>query len=162
VTRKSSIGVLVVLGVLASAPAIGGPPGSQADPKSIEAAVLAAHDGMTRAGEAADADRLFRYMAETDKGSVIQNGVILLTRQAALDQVRNNLRGVSSVKYDWKRRLVTVLSPEIAVLVAEADATITRASGDSFTAPLAQTIVFVLKDGSWKAIHAHHSSPRAQ
>jgi uncharacterized protein (TIGR02246 family) len=162
VRKNTWLCALTVIGLLVSVSASGGPSRSQADTKSVETAVLAVHDAMTRAGEAADADRLFSYMAETDKGSVIQNGAVLATRQEALDAVRSNLRSISKVEYTWGRRLVTVLSPEIAVLVAEGVATVTTATGDGFSAPLAQSVVFVLKDGTWKAIHAHNSSPRAR
>lgn len=117
---------------------------------------------MTEAGEAVDADRLFSFMLETDKGSVIQNGVVMVTRQEALERVRSNLRGISRIQYRWKNRYVKVLSPEVAVLVAEGESTATTSAGDTFTTPFAQTVVFVLKAGSWKAIHAHQSSPRGQ
>ena len=161
-TRIARLCVLVLGGILAAGPADAGPAEPQAGKASVEAAVLAVHDAMTRAGEAADADQLFSYMAETDRGSVVQNGVVLATRQEALDAVRSNLRGISKIQYTWGRRLVTVLSPEIAVLVAEGVATVTMAAGDGFSAPLAQTVVFVLKDGAWKAVHAHNSSPRTR
>jgi hypothetical protein len=124
--------------------------------------VLGVSDRMTEAGEAVDADRLFSFMLETDKGSVIQNGVVMVTRQEALERVRSNLRGISRIQYRWKNRYVKVLSPEVAVLVAEGESTATTSAGDTFTTPFAQTVVFVLKAGSWKAIHAHQSSPRGQ
>jgi hypothetical protein len=117
---------------------------------------------MTEAGEAVDADRLFSFMLETDKGSVIQNGVVMVTRQEALERVRSNLRGISRIQYRWKNRYVKVLSPEVAVLVAEGESTATTSAGDTFTTPFAQTVVFVREAGSWKAIHAHQSSPRGQ
>jgi uncharacterized protein (TIGR02246 family) len=144
---------LVAGGVAASARA--------ADTKAVEEAVLAVNAEMTRAGEAVDADRLFGYMLDTDKVSVIQNGVVLTTRQEALEQVRRNLGRVASLKYDWKRQYVTVLSPEVAVLAAEGQSTATTTAGQTFTTPFAQTVVFVLRDGRWKAIHAHQSTPRA-
>ena len=131
-----------------------------ADTKSIEEAVLAVSAEMTKAGEAVDADRLFGYMLDTDKVSVIQNGVVMTTRQEALEQVRSNLRGIAAVKYDWKRQYVTVLSPEVAVLAAEGQSTATTTAGQTFTTPFAQTVVFVLRDGAWRAIHAHQSAPR--
>jgi hypothetical protein len=124
--------------------------------------VLGVSDRMTEAGEAVDADRLFRFMLETDKGSVIQNGVVMVTRQEALERVRSNLRGISRIQYRWKNRYVKVLSPEVAVLVAEGESTATTSAGDTFTTPFAQTVVFVREAGSWKAIHAHQSSPRGQ
>jgi hypothetical protein len=48
------------------------------------------------------------------------------------------------------------------VLTAEGESTGTTTAGDTFTTPFAQTVVFVLEAGSWKAIHAHQSSPRTQ
>ena len=153
---------LLVLVFALAAPAGFGQSNPQADPKAIEAAVLAVHAEMTRAGEAGDADRLFSYMLDTDKGSVVQNGVLMTTRREALEQVRANLGRVSKIRYRWTRELVTVLSPQSAVLVAEGESTVTTASGDTFSAPFVQTVVFVLRDGAWKAIHAHQSSPRTQ
>lgn len=153
-------GVLVVFGILLSVAAGGSVSTQRADTKSVEDAVLAVSAEMTKAGEAADADRLFGYMLETDKGSVIQNGVLMATRQEALERVRTNLGGISRIQYHWKRQYVTVLSPEVAVLAAEGESTATTTAGETFTAPFAQTVVFVLRGGTWKAIHAHQSSPR--
>ena len=153
-------GVLVLCGILLSVAAGGSVSTQRADTKSVEDAVLAVSAEMTKAGEAADADRLFGYMLETDKGSVIQNGVLMATRQEALERVRTNLGGISRIQYRWKRQYVTVLSPEVAVLAAEGQSTATTAAGQTFTTPFAQTVVFVLKDGAWRAIHAHQSAPR--
>ena len=153
-------GVLVLCGVLLSVAAGGGVSTQRADTKSVEDAVLAVSAEMTKAGEAADVDRLFGYMLETDKGSVIQNGVLMATRQEALERVRTNLGGISRIQYHWRRQYVTVLSPEVAVLAAEGESTATTTAGETFTAPFAQTVVFVLRGGTWKAIHAHQSSPR--
>jgi hypothetical protein len=146
---------LVLMILLLTAAAGRGQSGSQPSTQAIESAVLAVHAEMTRAGEARNADRLFSYMLDTDKGSVVQNGVLLTTRREALEQVRANLSRVSKIQYHWTRELVTVLSPESAVLVAEGESTATTASGDTFTAPFVQTVVFVLRDG-------HQSSPRLQ
>jgi hypothetical protein len=109
-----------------------------------------------------DADRLFTYMLETDKGSVIQNGVFLATRAEALEQVRSNLRGIDKIQYHWKRQHVTVLSPKVVLLTAEGESVATTNAGETFTTPFAQTVVFVLRAGSWRAIHAHQSSPRVR
>lgn len=150
----------IVLGILLCAPAGGGQADTSSGTKEIEQAVLAVSAEMTRAGEAVDADRLFGYMLDTDKGSVVQNGVVLATRQEALERVRSNLRGISRIRYSWRRQYVTVLSPRIALLTAEGDSVVTTAAGDTFAAPFAQSVVFVLGAEGWKAIHAHQSSPR--
>jgi uncharacterized protein (TIGR02246 family) len=151
-----------LLGLLLGAAAGGGLFATRAETKSIEDAVLEVSAQMTLAGEAVDADRLFSFMLDTDNGSVIQNGVVMVTRQEALERVRSNLRGISRIQYRWKKQYVKVLSPEVAVLTAEGESTATTTAGDTFTTPFAQTVVFVLEAGSWKAIHAHQSSPRTQ
>lgn len=158
-TQVGRRGILVLLGVLLPAAAGGRASAASTDTKAIEDAVLAVSAEMTKAGEAVDADRLFSHMLETDKGSVIQNGVIMVTRQEALERVRRNLSGISRIQYQWKRQYVTVLSPEIAILTSEGESTATTTGGVTFSSPFAQTIVFVLKGGIWKAIHAHQSSP---
>jgi uncharacterized protein (TIGR02246 family) len=158
--RRADRRILIVLGALLWVPSGGGLADTGEDARSVESAVLAVSAEMTRAGEALDADRLFRYMLDTDKGSVIQNGEVLATRQEALQWVRSNLSGVSKIQYHWKRQWVTVLSPQVALLIAEGESVVDTAAGGAFTAPFAQTIVFVLRDGEWKAIHAHQSSLR--
>ena len=132
------------------------------DPGPVEAAVLAAHAEMTKAGEAVDAERLFSFMLDNDKGSVIQNGVFLATREEALQRVKANLRGISRIAYRWKRQYVTSLSVDVALLTAEGESVATTTDGQIISAPFAQTVVFVMKDGHWKALHAHQSSPQVR
>lgn len=127
---------------------------------SVEEAILAVNAEMTRAGEAIDAERLFGFMLDTDKGSIIQNGVFLATREEALRQVKANLLGVGRIAYTWKRQHVTVLSADVALLTAEGESTVTLTDGRSFTTPFCQSVVFVLREGRWKALHAHQSSPQ--
>lgn len=155
-TRKRT--ALILSGVLLLASTNAGLSVSRADSKSVEEAVLAVQAEMTKAAEAVDADRLFGYMLETDKGSLIQGGRILATRQEALERTRGDLVGIQSLQYRWLRQYVTVLSPETALLVSEGESVVTTTSGASFSVPFAQTVVFVLRDGAWKAIHAHQSS----
>ncbi len=151
-------GIVVFLGILLCVAAGSGVSTQRADTKSIEDAVLAVSAQMTKAGESYDADGLFKHILENDKGSVIQNGVFFGTRQEALDRVRANLRpGSRRIPYQWKRQYVTVLAPDVALLTAEGTVSATAGSGDTVTTPLAQTIVFVLRDGAWKALHAHQS-----
>ena len=154
-------GVLTLSCVVLSSVAVGGEALTGGETEVIEEAILAVNAEMSKAGEAVDADRLFSFMLDTDKGSVIQNGVMMVTRQEALQRVRGNLSDISKIQYRWKSRYVSVLSPDVALLTAEGESTATTTAGQTFTMPFAQTVVFVLKDGSWKAIHAHQSSPRA-
>jgi ketosteroid isomerase-like protein len=148
----------IVLAVL-----LGGPAdrtSAQAATDSIEEAVLAVSDEMTRAGESLDADRLFSFIRDNDKGAIIENGVLFTTKQEALERVKANLAGASSVRYRWKRRFVTVLAPDLALLTAEGESTATAGDGRTFTVPFAQTVVFSRKADGWKAVHAHQSAQR--
>jgi uncharacterized protein (TIGR02246 family) len=158
----SAIFKLVV--VLASGSLLlAGPPDertmTESDRAAIEQAVLAANAQMTRAAEDLDADRLFSFMLDTDKGSVIQNGNLLLTREQALARVKNNFRGIRKLEYRWNQLHVTVVTPTVAILVAQGDSSATTGQGETFGTPFAQTLVFVLRDGQWKVLHAHQSSP---
>jgi uncharacterized protein (TIGR02246 family) len=132
------------------------------DPRPVEEAVLAVNADMERAAEAVDAERLFTFMLDTDKGSIIQNGVFMATREEALHRVKTNLRGISKIEYRWKRQHVTVLSADVALLTAEGESIVTTTEGQVFTTPFAQTVVFVMKEGHWKALHAHQSSPQVR
>jgi uncharacterized protein (TIGR02246 family) len=132
------------------------------EPRPVEEAVLRTNAEMARAAEAVDAERLFGFMLDTDKGSVIQNGMFLATREEALERVKANLRGISKIVYRWKRQHVTALSAEVALLTADGESVATTTEGQVVTTPFAQTVVFVLRKGQWKAIHAHQSSPQAR
>jgi uncharacterized protein (TIGR02246 family) len=132
----------------------------RADTKGVEDAILAVSAEMTTAAEAVDVDLLFGYMLDTETGSLIQDGNVMATRQEALERVRRNLQNISRIQYRWRRQYVTVLSPDAAVLTSEGESTATTTTGDTFTTPFAQTVVFVRKAGTWKAIHAHQSSPQ--
>jgi uncharacterized protein (TIGR02246 family) len=121
----------------------------------IEKAVLAANDEVTHAAEARDADRFFAFIA----GSVVQDGVISPTPQAVRDRVEPGFRRPVKVVYRWKQQRVTVLSPDSALLVGEGETIVTTDQG-SVTQPFAQTMVWVLRDGKWKILHAHQSTPK--
>ena len=125
---------------------------------AIEKAVLAANDQVTRAGEARDLDRLFSFIVDSDKGPIIQNGALSATTRDARARVEPSFRQPIKVAYRWKQQYVTVLSPAAALLVSEGETEVTSANG-TFTVPFVQTAVWVLRDGSWKILHAHQSSP---
>jgi uncharacterized protein (TIGR02246 family) len=155
--------VILTLGGLFLLAGVSAPQARQArDPRPIEEAVLTANAEMERAAAAVDADRLFTFMLDTDKGSVIQNGVLLATREEALQRVKANLRGISKIEYRWKRRHVTVLSADVALLTAEGESIATTTEGQVVTTPFAQTVVFVMREGHWKALHAHQSTPQVR
>jgi hypothetical protein len=127
---------------------------------TIEKAVLEVNAQMTRAAEDRDIDRLFSFMLPNERGSIIQSGNLFPTREAAHATVKRNFQGVAEIKYRWKRQLVTVISPTTALLVCDGESEIrtTQDPPATFVTAFAQTVLFVLTDGKWKALHAHQSS----
>ena len=103
-----------------------------AQDSAIEKAVLAANAQATQAAEARDLDALFRFMLDTDKGSIVQNGALSLTPQQAKARIAPGFRAPVKVVYRGKQQ---------------------------YTVPFVQTAVWVLRDGAWKILHAHQSSP---
>ncbi len=128
------------------------------DRVAIEKAVLETNAQMTRAAENLDVDRLFSFMLPNDKGSIVQYGSVLLTREQALAQARENLRGISKLEYRWRQQYVNVISPTVALLVSEGESRATTEQGETFSTPFAQTLVLVLTGGQWKVLHAHQSA----
>lgn len=125
---------------------------------AIEKAVMKVHDELIAAAENRDAETMFGYILENDKGAIIQDGQ-LMSRQEALQQIRQAFERVSAVKYDFKQRQVKVLSPEIALMTATGTTTTTIPTGETFSSTFANTSVFVLSQDGWKIIHGHHSIP---
>jgi SnoaL-like domain len=125
---------------------------------TIEKAVLAANEQVTRAAEARDLDRFFGFIVDSDRGAIARNGVLSLTTADARARVEPGFRQPIKVAYHWKRHFVTVLSPATALLVSEGETEII--AGDrTVTQPFVQSSVWVLRDGAWKILHAHQSSP---
>jgi hypothetical protein len=125
----------------------------------VEKAVLAANARVTQAAEDRDLDGLFSFMLDTDKGSIVQNGSLSLTPQQAKAKLASSFRAPVKVVYRWKQHHVTVLSPSTALLVSEGENVVTTANTEPVTIPFVQTAVWVLRDGAWKILHAHQSSP---
>ena len=145
--------VLIILCALAL-------PAAAQDNSAIEKAILEVNTQMAQASEARDIDRLFSYMLPNAKGSIVLNGNLFLTREAALAAIKAGARSGATVKYRWKNLLVTVISPTTALLVAEGESEVRPAQNPDtpIVTPFAQSILFVLTDGQWRALHAHQSA----
>ena len=133
--------------------------GAKPDYKEIEKKIKDTYAEITKAAEGVDAEKLFSYILDNDKGSLIQRGRIILTRKEALDSYKKNSEGIEKIKYNIYPQYVTVISPETAILVAEGSYEATTTEGATFAGSFAQTVVFVLKDNQWKVLHSHTSSP---
>ena len=148
---------------LAASAAVAAPQDNGLTPSArtaIEKAVLEVNAQMTRAAEDRDIDRLFSFMLANDRGSIIQSGNLFVTREEALATVKRNFQGVAAIKYRWTRQLVTVISPTTALLVCDGESEVRTAQDPpaTFVTPFAQSVLFVLTDGKWRALHAHNSA----
>jgi uncharacterized protein (TIGR02246 family) len=130
--------------------------------KSIEKAVLETHAKMMEAEKALDAEEFFKYILDFDNGMIIQDGTMFKTRQEALDIVQMGFEGVSAIDRTYDRTYVTVLSPQTAVLTAKGTSSVTLQTGQMVHGPFAVSMVFVQRDGRWRLLHGHYSTPNPQ
>jgi hypothetical protein len=121
--------------------------------------VLAAYDGMIASAEALNIDELFRQVLNNDQGALALNGQLFLTRAATLERTRANFSGITKLKYRIAERHVTMLAPGAAVLVATGTIEAEIADGRNFSTPFVHTVVFVQREGAWRVIHSHQSTP---
>ncbi len=137
-------------------PAAGGPA-----PGATEAAIQAVHQQMRQAAEKLDAEALYAFVLDTSTPPIIENGRMAPTRAAALQRTVAGLGALTSVSYSYTNHHITVLSPTTVLWVAEGTAAGTQKDGRQVTASFGETMVFVQREGQWKVLHAHRSSPNA-
>lgn len=99
---------------------------------AIEQAVLACHDQTIAAAETLDLDRLFSFLAANDRGSMIANGRLFLTRDDTSADTRQGFQNIASLKYETHERHVTVLSRTAALLITTGCSTGGQPTGESF------------------------------
>jgi hypothetical protein len=127
-----------------------------------EKAVLARLADIQSAAQALNPDKVFSYVLENDKGALVQNGKLFLTRQEALESTRQGFQGLSKVDYRFDRQHITFLSPTVALAVGDGVSTADLQDGRSFTRRFAQSVLLVLTNGEWKVFHSHRSFPPNQ
>ena len=128
--------------------------------KAIEQEILKVHAEMVKAAENSDPDKLFSHVVDGCKGVIVQDGIITMTRQDALEVTKQGLQGLKDISYKFNRKNITVISPTTAVWVADGNTSVTTVDdGRQLNFPFAETIIFILKDGRWKVFHAHRSVP---
>ena len=135
---------------------------SSADQTEVEKAILARLDEIQNAAQALDPDKVFSYVMENDKGALIQNGKLFLTRQEALESNKQGFAGLQKVEYQFDQQYVTLLSPTIALATGEGLSSATLKDGRTLNNRFAQSVIFVLTNGEWKVFHAHQSFPPAK
>jgi uncharacterized protein (TIGR02246 family) len=130
--------------------------------QAIEKVVLETHAKIIEAEKNRDADKFFEFIPDFDKGLIIQNGTLFKTRQEALSAVKAGFQGFAKVERKYDQAYVTVLSPGAALLTATGTITATASDGQTFSSPYAASMVFVLKDGQWKMLQGHYSTPNSR
>ena len=127
--------------------------------QAIEKAIISVQGDMQKAAGNLDAELLFSYVLDTNKGPIIEGGRLLLTRQEALDSTKRGFQGIKHIAYAYNQKYISMISPTTTLWVADGNATATLEDGREITTPFAETIIFVLRDGQWKVLHAHRSTP---
>jgi uncharacterized protein (TIGR02246 family) len=130
-----------------------------AESAAIEAAVRDTNAQMTAAADRLDADAFFSNILDDAKGVIVQNGSIFTTRQEALEAVKRGFKGVTKSERKLENVQVTVLAPDLALLVADGTNDATLASGRSISLRFAVSLLFARREGKWKLLHGHYSMP---
>ena len=155
-------GVAFVLMVVGTATAAPGQSSGNSVPSDVEEAVMARLAEIQSAAQALDPDKVFSFVLENDKGSLIQNGRLFLTRQAAAQSTKQGFQGLREVDYRFDHQYVTLLSPTVALAVGEGLSSATTDDGRTFSTRFAQSVVLMLTNGEWKVFHSHRSFPPAK
>jgi hypothetical protein len=127
--------------------------------RAVEQALREVHAGLRQAAAKLDANALFAVVLDTPTPPIIENGRLEPTRASALASTASGFQALAGVAYEYTREHVTPLAPTVALWVAEGTARATLRDGRELAAPFAESIVFVLRDGGWKVLHAHRSVP---
>ncbi len=151
---------VVVLGLATLAMALQGSSNTTGDKEAMEKAVLEANSRMTQADNSLDAEKFFAFILDSDKGPIIQDGRLFKTRAEALESVRTSFQQVTKIERKYDQTHVTILSSDVALLSAAGSYTATLFDGQTVMGgPFALSLVWVLRDGQWKVLHGHYSTP---
>lgn len=111
------------------------------------------------AAEKLDVDAVYDHVMDNDRGALVQNGRVLLTREKALESTREGYVGVRKVKYVMGQEHVTMLAKDLALVVSDGQSQIELDDGRAFATSFAQSVLLKRVDGIWKVLHAHRSFP---
>ncbi len=126
---------------------------------AVEQEILNVHREIVKAAENLDADALFHYVLDKCKGVIVQDGRIMMTRKESLDTTKQGLEGLKDVSYKFNKKNITLISPTVALWVADGTTSVTTVDEQKFTVDFAETVVFIKTDSQWKIFHAHRSMP---
>ncbi len=163
ISRKTlTVGGASALVIIVIATALEGQSSKSSVPPDVEKAVLARMAEIQNAAQALDPDRVFSFVLENDKGALVQNGKLFLTRKEALQSTKQGFQGLRKVDYRFDQQHVTLLSPTVALATGDGLSSVTTDDGKKFSTRFAQSVVLILSNGEWQVFHAHRSFPPAQ
>jgi hypothetical protein len=151
--------LMVVLMLLYATPAAALQKNPSVDRGEIEKAVIEVNSRMTQAADSLDAEKFFSYILNTGEGSIIQDGRLFKTWAEALDAVKTSFQGLVKAERRYDQIQVTVISPEVALLISQGSTTASLPDGRTISSRFATSLVFVLRNGQWKVLHGHYSIP---
>ena len=120
----------------------------------IEAALKQAMEGAA----AVDAEKALAVTTRDGDFTFLTGDVMLVGYEAALPRFKETYAMLEKQHTEILSSRVRLLSPDVAVLTAVGEGTYTDKAGfTSEPVDLGATLVFVRKDGEWRAVHFHQS-----
>jgi ketosteroid isomerase-like protein len=127
--------------------------------RSVEEAVLETNRRMTEAVDSLDFDAFFDFFASGDGVTIVQDGDVFRSLDAARAAVEAGYAGIRRVERRYENPSVTVLSSDAALLVSEGPLTVTLMDDRQFSRRFAVSLLFVRRTDGWKVLHGHYSMP---
>jgi uncharacterized protein (TIGR02246 family) len=118
----------------------------------IDSRLLATMDG------AAKVDAQQVVAAVSDDATFVTGDVMLSGLANIRTQFADTYSAMASQAHTIRDKRVRILSPDVALVTVTGEGTYTDKAGwTSEPVGLALTIVYVRRDGAWRAVHAHQS-----
>ena len=88
---------------------------------------------------------------------VLVSKVYLSDREVA--SLKEGFAGVANVERRQEQTYVTVLSPQYALLSGTGRTKVSLEDGRTFESPFAVSMIFQMREGTWKVLQGHFSIP---
>jgi uncharacterized protein (TIGR02246 family) len=127
------------------------------DPAAKAQIEAALHEAMAGAA-AVDAEKALAVTTKDKDFTFITGDLMLVGYDEILPRFRETYSALQKQHTEITTKKVRLLSPDVAVMTAVGEGTYTDKAGfTSEPVGLGATIVFVRKDGEWRAVHFHQS-----
>ena len=132
---------------------------TDANLERVERAILDRLAEIESAARELNPDKVYQFVLENDRGSLIQDGQFFRTRDEALQVTRRGFRNIQKVDYQFSQQHIVLLSPTVALATGAGQSTATTNQGQEISTRFAQSVILVQSDGQWRVLHAHRSFP---